>query len=73
MTVGSDRKVSAVIDGEPALLLGRVMFSKGGDLILKEAKRVLAEEHPECTGKRFPALSAEKSRRVGQSVAAASL
>lgn len=55
------------------LLLGRVMSGKGGDLILEEAKRVLAEEYPECTGKLFPALPDEKSRRVGQSVAAASL
>ncbi len=55
------------------LLLGRVMSGKGGDLILAEAKRVLAEEYPQCAGKLFPALPDEKSRRVGQSVAAASL
>jgi len=55
------------------LLLGRVMSGKGGDLILSEAKRVLAEEYPEYDGKLFPALPDEKSRRVGQSVAAASL
>ncbi len=55
------------------LLLGRVMSGKGGDLILEEAKRVLAEEYPEYTGALFPALPDEKSRRVGQSVAAASL
>jgi len=55
------------------LLLGRVMSGKGGDLILAEAKRVLAEEYPECTGELFPALPDEKARRVGQSVAAASL
>ncbi len=55
------------------LLLGRVMSGKGGDLILEEAKRVLAEAYPECAGKLLPALPDEKSRRVGQSVAAASL
>jgi len=55
------------------LLLGRVMSGKGGDLILEEAKRVLADEYPECHGKLLPALPDEKSRRVGQSVAAASL
>ena len=55
------------------LLLGRVMSGKGGDLILSEAKRVLADEYPECAGKLLPALPDEKSRRVGQSVAAASL
>lgn len=55
------------------LLLGRVMSGKGGDLILEEAKRVLADEYPEYAGKLLPALPDEKSRRVGQSVAAASL
>lgn len=34
---------------------------------------MLADEYPECSGKLFPALPDEKSRRVGQSVAAASL
>ena len=55
------------------LLLGRVMSGKGGDLILEEAKRVLAQEYPQYEGKLLPALPDEKSRRVGQSVAAASL
>ena len=55
------------------LLLGRVMSGKGGDLILEEAKRVLADEYPQYEGKLLPALPDEKSRRVGQSVAAASL
>ena len=53
------------------LLLGRVMSGKGGDLILEEAQRVLAEEYPQCPV--LPALPDEKARRVGQSVAAASL
>ncbi|MCI8539358.1 MAG: ROK family protein [Oscillospiraceae bacterium] len=55
------------------LLLGRVMSGKGGDLILENAKRVLAEEYPECAGKMFPELPDETFRRVGQSMAAASL
>ena len=55
------------------LLLGRVMSGKGGDLILEEAKRVLHDEYPQYDGKLLPALPDEKSRRVGQSVAAASL
>ena len=55
------------------LLLGRVMSGQGGDIILAEAKRVLADEYPELDGKIFPALPDEKFRRVGQSVAAASL
>ena len=53
------------------LLLGRVMSGKGGDLILEEAKRVLADEYPEVS--LLPALPDEKFRRIGQSVAAASL
>ncbi len=34
---------------------------------------VLREEYPETEGRLFPALPDEKARRVGQSVAAASL
>ena len=55
------------------LLLGRVMSGKGGDIIIEEAKRVLADEYPELDGKLFPSLPDEKFRRVGQSAAAASL
>ena len=55
------------------LLLGRVMSGKGGDLILATAKRVLADEYPELEGKILPELPDEKFRRVGQSMAAASL
>ncbi len=54
------------------LLLGRVMSGEGGDLILAEATRVLKEEYPECAGMELH-LPDEKIRRVGQSVAAASL
>ena len=55
------------------LLLGRVMSGKGGDLILDTAKAVLADEYPELDGKINPTLPDEKFRRVGQSMAAASL
>lgn len=55
------------------LLLGRVMSGQGGDAILAEAGRVLADEYPEIAGELFPALPDEKFRRVGQSAAAASL
>ena len=55
------------------LLLGRVMSGKGGDLILDTAKHVLADEYPELNGKILPELPDEKFRRVGQSMAAASL
>jgi len=55
------------------LLLGRVMSGRGGDLILDTAKKVLADEYPELEGKMVPELPDEKFRRVGQSMAAASL
>ena len=55
------------------LLLGRVMSGKGGDLILDTCLKVLADEYPEVNEKIAPTLPDEKSRRVGQSVAAASL
>ena len=55
------------------LLLGRVMSGKGGDLLLAECKRVLADEYPEVNEAINLALPDEKFRRVGQSMAAASL
>ena len=55
------------------LLLGRVMSGRGGDIILETARAVLADEYPEVADKISPTLPDEKSRRVGQSVAAASL
>ena len=55
------------------LLLGRVMSGRGGDIILDVCKQVLADEYPELNGKMIPALPDEKFRRVGQSMAAASL
>ena len=55
------------------LLLGRVMSGRGGDIILDTCKAVLAEEYPEVADKIVPTLPDEKARRVGQSVAAASL
>ena len=53
------------------LLLGRVMSGKGGDIILETAKKVLGEEYPECTFELH--APDESNRRLGQSVAAASL
>jgi hypothetical protein len=55
------------------LLLGRVMSGKGGDILLEETRRVLADEYPELSGKFALDLPDEKFRRVGQSMAAASL
>ncbi|MFV0412180.1 MAG: ROK family protein, partial [Oscillospiraceae bacterium] len=53
------------------LMLGRVTSGRGGDILLAEAARVLREEYPECSF--TPKTPDEKARRVGQSVAAASL
>ena len=55
------------------LILGRVTTGRGGDIILSKAQEVLSKEFPELAGKVFIALPDEKSRRVGQSIAAASL
>ncbi len=57
---------------EHALLLGRVMSGRGGEIIVKEAEAVLKEEYPEYAGLKIH-LPDEKFRRVGQSMAAASL
>ncbi|MDY2656598.1 MAG: ROK family protein [Candidatus Limiplasma sp.] len=53
------------------LLMGRVTSGEGGDLVLAKAQEVLRSEYPEL--KMQVNLPDEKSRRVGQSVAAASL
>ena len=55
------------------LLLGRVMSGRGGDIILDTCKAVLADEYPEAAARIVPTLPDEKARRIGQSVAAASL
>ena len=55
------------------LLLGRVMSGKGGDLLLEECRRVLADEYPELCNAISLDLPDEKFRRLGQSAAAASL
>ena len=55
------------------LVLGRVASGVGGDLVISECNRVLAEEYPELAKQMTVMLPDEKTRRVGQSVAAASL
>ena len=55
------------------LLLGRVMSGKSGDLLLETCQKVLADEYPEVNKAINLALPDEKFRRVGQSMAAASL
>ncbi len=52
-------------------MMGRVMSGKGGDVIMAEAARVLDEEYPDVAFR--PEAPDEKTRRVGQSAAAASL
>ena len=55
------------------MLLGRVMSGKGGDLLLSECNKVLTEEYPAAAASFQIDLPDEKFRRVGQSMAAASL
>ena len=55
------------------LLLGRVMSGKGGEALLEACQKVLNDEYPEAAAKFKLTLPDEKFRRVGQSMAAASL
>ena len=55
------------------MVLGRVMSGKGGDTILAICNQVLSDEYPELAKRLTVMLPDEKTRRVGQSVAAASL
>ena len=64
---------SAFYEIETLLILGRVTSGVGGDLIISECNRVLAEEYPELAAQVNVTLPDEMMRRVGQSVAAASL
>jgi predicted NBD/HSP70 family sugar kinase len=59
-------------DLEHMLILGRVTSGAGGDIILDRAHAVLAAEFPELHRVRL-GLPDEQARRVGQSIAAASL
>ncbi|MCL2227827.1 MAG: ROK family protein [Oscillospiraceae bacterium] len=60
-----------VYKSESMLLLGRVVSGKGGDIILETATAVLRDEYPELPIELL--LPDEQTRRLGQSVAAASL
>lgn len=64
---------SSFYEIDTLLILGRVTSGVGGDLIISECNRVLAEEYPELAEKVNVTLPDEMMRRVGQSVAAASL
>ncbi len=55
------------------LILGRVTTGKGGDIVLAKAREVLTKEFPEHASAISMHVPDEKTRRVGQAVAAASL
>lgn len=55
------------------LVLGRVTTGKGGDIVIAKARKVLAAEFPDVAAKIQIHVPDEKTRRVGQAVAAASL
>ena len=55
------------------LVLGRVTSGVGGTLVVEECNRILREEYPALAREMQVMLPDEKTRRVGQSVAAASL
>ena len=60
-------------DIKHVLIMGRVTSGTGGVLLLEKAKEVLATEFPQLVDKIALNIPDENSRRVGQSVAAASL
>ena len=64
---------SQFYDIEHMMMLGRVMSGKGGDIILEVCNSILKDEFPALAKKVEVMLPDEKTRRVGQSVAAATL
>ncbi len=64
---------SEFYDIKHVLIMGRVTSGEGGVILLERAQEVLDKEFPELAGKITLHIPDEKSRRVGQSVAAASL
>ena len=58
---------------EKLLVLGRVTSGEGGDIIIAEADRVLADSFPELASAITITTPDEKMKRHGQAVAAASL
>ena len=55
------------------LILGRVTTGHGGDIVLSKAREVLEQDFPETARAVAMHVPDEKTRRVGQAVAAASL
>ena len=64
---------AAFYDIKHVLILGRCTSGRGGDLLIEGAKKVFETEFPRLLEKTELHLPDEKIRRVGQSVAAASL
>ncbi len=64
---------SMFYDIKHVLIMGRVTSGKGGAILLDQAQEVLNVEFPELAKKVELHIPDEKARRVGQSVAAASL
>jgi predicted NBD/HSP70 family sugar kinase len=60
-------------DIKHVLIMGRVTSGEGGVILLERAQEVLDKEFPELAAKVQLHIPDENSRRVGQSVAAASL
>jgi len=60
-------------DIEHVLVLGRVLSGKGGEMMIDRANHLLHDEFPDLAKRITIELPDEKSRRVGQSIAAASL
>ena len=60
-------------DIKHVLIMGRVTSGEGGEILLNKAREVIAIEFPELDKKITLNIPDEKARRVGQSVAAASL
>lgn len=64
---------SEFYDIKHVLIMGRVTSGKGGEILLERAQEVLDTEFPELAKKINLNIPDENARRVGQSVAAASL
>ncbi len=64
---------AAFYDFENVLILGRVTTGKGGDIVVEKARQVLRADFPALAARIRLHVPDEKSRRIGQAVAAASL
>ncbi|MCX7887512.1 MAG: ROK family protein, partial [Verrucomicrobiae bacterium] len=60
-------------DFDHMLVLGRVTTGKGGDIVIAKAREILQKHFPELAARIQLHVPDEKSRRIGQAVAAASL